>query len=111
MPEPQQFLAGFGLTSGKQVDGFTIKSASASHHVIRQYHEYSYDINLVLTKAAGQVGDVHTLLLALDLMTRGERQIMAIRNYYTCTIESPMESDVVVSGTEYQVHLRGHSYR
>ena len=111
MPDPQQFLAGFNLTQGHQVDGFTIKTATASHHAIRQYHEYSYDISLFVTKKSGQVGDTHTLLLALDMMTRGERQIMAVRNYYTCSIETPHESDIVSEGDGYRITLRGHSYR
>jgi hypothetical protein len=111
MPNPSQFLAGFDLVPGHTFDGFTLKTATADEHTISRYHEYSYDIVLTFDKTTPLANQTN-LNLALNVLTRDSRSIKAIRNYYTCTIETPQLSDFTSDGKGgFIVKLKGHGSR
>lgn len=109
MPEPQAFLNGFGFIQGSHIGGFILNSAHASHHQIRRYREYSYDITLTLHYAGGDATDLYYYL---DQMIAGSRVInSAYGNPYRCSIDPHYEMIQDPDTHDVEVYMKGHSYR
>ena len=101
MPNPTQFLNGFGFITNAKFGNFTLELAEADEQVISNYHEYRYNIHLRFSGS----GDKLDLLRMIKWMISGERNIKAIKNYYRCSIEMNIQS----FNNDY--YLVGHAYR
>jgi hypothetical protein len=113
MPNPNQFLAGFGITSGRIFGKYELTYSYATHTAIKAYQEYKYNITLTF-KSTSKVtdDDYHKFYHLLLNVIRQQHDIKAIRNYYNCTIDDPTNKDITGDiYSEFTYHLTGHSYR
>ena len=110
MPEPAEFLAGFGLSHGIQLAGYQLVHSTATHESIRRYQEYAYKITLVFKNLGS--GVYENLYAAVMPIISQEHIIYGIRNPYRCIIDQPQYGDITEApdGT-VTFHLTGHSYR
>lgn len=110
MPEPREFLKGFGLIPGKKFGGYKIISAEASHHAVERYKEYDYSINLDLEGS----GSHDTLIKEINNFISGNR-IIHTRwgNPYECSIKSITKISIHMDGNsnKISIHMDGKSYR
>lgn len=108
MPNEKKFLEGFNLVKGKVFGDFELMDVKSTHQVIKRYEEYYYNIILVF-KGRGNIG---SLLISLSHETRGNKIIYSeYGNPYLCTIDAPIQSDIILDGNRTIVKLHGHSYR
>lgn len=106
MPEPEQFLRGFGLIPQAKIGTFTLLKANATHEVIRRYQEYRYQITLVFSQNV----NVEALKKALLPTLQQKHVIYGVRNPYLCVIDyNHMDVSTTNNGTT--IILTGHSYR
>lgn len=110
MPHAAEFLSGFGLTQGRQVDGYTLVSAHSTHETVTRYREYRYNITLQFKNNGN--GNSQQLSSTLSGIISQEHIIYGVRNPYRCTIDPPAHGDIIEEGDKsITVHLLGHSYR
>lgn len=110
MPDPLQFLQGFGLTNGEIFGGYVLINVNTTHHAIKRYHEYSYKITLQFRNESN--GTPYRLLESLRSKLAGNRTInSSYGNPYLCNIDPPIESNFVGDINNITVMLLGHSYR
>lgn len=111
MPVASEFLAGFGFIHNKHYGEFVLTNVTSTHVVIKQYHEYRYDIVLQFTGSVSSASYDHLGNILIPLITT-EHIIYGVRNPYRCIIDFPREGDITTDGTgTYTVKLTGHSYR
>jgi len=113
MPDPAVFLASFGLNTGSALDGWTVRSSSASHTSVIRYREYVYNITLSVIPSPDKYTSIDNLLLILNIKSR--KTVLAYSNYgnpYNCKLDPPSPGDAKAeSDGSYTVYLKGHSYR
>jgi hypothetical protein len=110
MPHAAEFLSGFGLIQGHQVDGYTLISAHSTHESISRYQEYKYKITLQFRNDGS--GDYNKLFYSLSAIIGQEHIIYGVRNPYRCVIDPPQHGDIIEEpDRSITVHLLGHSYR
>jgi len=110
MPEPIDFLYGFGLIRGRDFDGYKLTNTVASHVTVRRYQEYRYSITLTFTNSGS--GTPASLLQSLTPVVSQEHIIYGIRNPYRCLIDIPRQEDLTALDSKtIVVQLTGHSYR
>lgn len=108
MPHAAEFLTGFGFILHKDYSGFILTKLTSSHIVIKQYHEYRYDIVLEF-KGTGPFDSLSDSLVPLIVQ---EHIIYGVRNPYRCIIDAPKPGDIIQTEYDtYVIKLTGHSYR
>lgn len=111
MPHAQEFLNGFGLTPHALFASYELISATSTHEVIKKYQEYQYHIVLVFSSRS-PIPDYPSLFHTVMATISQTHIIYGIRNPYQCTIDLPVNGDVIMNpeGT-ITFHLVGHSHR
>lgn len=114
MPNSEQFLSGFGLIPGLELEGYELVKASSTHETIVRYKSYKYRISLIFVKNYLD-SDINDFLDALDRKTDGTKRIKAIRNFYNCRIDEISEKNVHLyreNGRRYvRILLNGYAER
>lgn len=110
MPNDHEFLSGFGLIKGVQVDGYELIEAESTHQTIKRYQEYEYQVDLTFENLG--IGSYNDLYRELSSMLSGERTIYGVRNPYRCIID-PIQNYNVFENPDKTItfELTGHSYR
>lgn len=106
MPHTKEFLKGFNLIKGRNIAGYVLIEAHATHETIKRYHEYQYDIKLIFQGN----GDYDSLYHQLMKDTSRSKIIYGIKNPYRCTIDS--NPDIYYDGSNNIVfEFTGHAIR
>lgn len=110
MPSVEQFLTAFGLVRGSSIDGYTIISATGTEESISRYREYRYNFTLELASVG--YSNIENLLAAFKNITSRVLSVMAVRNYYNCSIEPVTKDNLTVDSVGHvTVRLIGHGIR
>lgn len=110
MPDANQFLQAFGFIPNSYMAGYILTTATSTHRVIRQYHEYGYDITLHFIKH--NATDYNQLINILAQICNQVHDVKAIRNYYRCSIDPLTLNDILLyNNGDLSFHLTGHAYR
>ena len=108
MPEPAEFLHGFGLHEQKIYNGYILENAYATHKSIKRYQEYYYNIQLVFKNLG--TGNYNDLYNTIQQITKESHIIYGVRNPYKCIIDPPKDITTDNNGNVI-FNLIGHSYR
>lgn len=110
MPALSQFLRGFGIHHGLQINGYLLSDIQGEHKEIRRYREYEYPIQLTFVPQHYQVNP-QNLLTQFTQIVSGTRTInSSYGNPYDCNMGNPQISQVLPNGTVV-INTVGHSYR
>lgn len=110
MPEAADFLTGFGLTRGAQINGYILQSAASTHESITRYQEYRYSITLTFQNLGN--GTYNDLYFRVYEIISQEHVIYGIRNPYRCIIDVPQYGNILEEDNgNITFKLIGHSYR
>lgn len=105
MPHANDFLYEWGFTPYLRISDYILIKSTATHQIIRQYHEYLYNITLIFSGGT-RYNDLYDSILS---MTSGSKKIKGQRNWYSCTIDSP--TDIYIDHDQNIIfHLVGHAY-
>jgi hypothetical protein len=114
MPDPSAFLAGFGLSRGLKLAGYTLVDLSISHTTIVRNRQYEYPITFVFQYNGIETNDHYPeLYAALHLLIDRTLTINSrYGNPYSCSIElQTVRRDVINGKNDIVFHLLGHSHR
>jgi hypothetical protein len=113
MPNPSEFLTGFGLIPHTTFAKYQLIKATATHQTIKRYQEYEYHITLVFMGDRSYTDhDYEDLFNAVMGVIEQEHVIYGVRNPYRCIIDPPSYGKIRGSlGGPITFELIGHSYR
>jgi len=109
MPEPAEFLHGFGLNQGLIFNGYSLEVSHATHKSIKRYQEYYYEITLIFKNLG--IGNYNELYNTVHNLISQQHIIRGVRNPYRCIIDNPKQGDIIDNGDRVTFNLIGHSYR
>ena len=109
MPTPDQFLEAFGLVPGLRLNGYTLVSAKGQEIIYQRYKDYRFNFTLRFQSTSQNVPQSQTqsLLYSVWNMTQNKSlEVMAIKNYYTCSFYPYTISDVYMTDDYSVVEFR-----
>src|SRR5947207_2800929 len=111
MPDPSDFLSGFGIQRGMSMGDYTLSDVKIGHEVVKKNHEYKYPIDIIFTTAREITYDNMSNLLHILYDFTKEDRIINSRwgNPYHCTFGVPeftSKTDKSVT-----IHSNGHSVK
>lgn len=84
MPQPEEYLKGFGLRQGMILAGYELFSIDLKHNTIRRYREYSYPI-VMIWRPLNTGSNMAELIRQLESMVSQEKVIYTQYGYpYKC---------------------------